>query len=377
MHHTTHYVDGRLMNEYCFTREGFEDPYSILYLFYPPTGETKREIYADADWGTPQARSSQVLDRKHFRSSNLSPKGNFISGRTLLAFNDDLAYGLCHPQKMEEAFFANNDADELFFLSEGAMEVQSLFGKLSLTVGDYLIMPRSCPYRFTFEAPPRLICVEAKNSISIPKEYINGQGQIKMDAPYSERSFRNPEWDAKLFAMEGGVAIVRKRKGIFTRTDYANNYFKMAGWDGCVYPYSINLKDIQPKTGRVHLPPISHMTFSGGGFAVMSFLPRILDFDEKAVPCPFYHSSVDCDELLFYHSGDFTSRKTVEQGSISYHPSGIPHGPHPGAYEKSIGLKQTSEQAVMVDTFAPLNLTPEGEALEDPDYPESWQEINP
>jgi homogentisate 1,2-dioxygenase len=278
---------------------------------------------------------------------------------------------------MEEVFFANNDADELFFLSEGAVEVQSLFGKLSLAVGDYLIMPRSCPYRFTFEETPRLICVEAKNNISIPKEYINGRGQIKMDAPYSERSFRNPEWDAELFEMEDGVSIVRKRKGIFTRTDYANNYFKMAGWDGSVYPYSINLKDIQPKTGRVHLPPTSHTTFSGGGFAVMSFLPRILDFDEKAVPCPFYHSSVDCDELLFYHSGEFTSRKTVERGSISYHPSGIPHGPHPGAYENSIGQKQTSEQAVMVDTFAPLHLTAEGEALEDADYPESWQEEIP
>ncbi len=376
MHHTVHYVDGVLMNEYCFTREGFEDPYSILYLFYPPTSETKREIYGDADWGTPQARLSQVLERKHFRSGNLSPKGNFISGRTLLAFNDDLAYGLCHPQKTEETFFANNDADELFFLSEGAVEVQSLFGKLSLTVGDYLIMPRSCPYRFSFEAPPRLICVEAKNNISIPKEYINSLGQIKMDAPYSERSFRGPEWDAKLFEMEGEVSIVRKREGVFTRTDYPNNYFKMVGWDGSVYPYAINLKDIQPKTGRVHLPPTSHMTFSGGGFAVMSFLPRILDFDEKAVPCPFYHSSVDCDELLFYHSGDFTSRKTVAKGSISFHPSGIPHGPHPGAYENSIGQKQTSEQAVMVDTFAPLHLTLEGEALEDPDYPESWQEKN-
>lgn len=148
----------------------------------------------------------------------------------------------------------------------------------------------------------------------------------------------------------------------------------MTGWDGYVYPYAINLKNIQPKTGRVHLPPVSHLTFAGGGLAVMSFLPRVLDFDEHAVPCPFYHSSVDCDEILFYHSGDFTSRKTIERGSISYHPSGIPHGPHPGAYKNSIGVKQTNEQAVMVDTFTPLFLTKQSVGLEDPDYPTSWQE---
>ena len=172
----------------------------------------------------------------------------------------------------------------------------------------------------------------------------------------------------------GVSTIIRKRQGKFTKTTYAQNYFKMSGWDGYVYPYAINLKDLQPKTGRVHLPPSSHLTFSGGGFAVMSFLPRLLDFDEKAIPCPFYHSSVDCDELLFYVSGDFTSRKNVEHGSISYHPSGIPHGPHPGAYKNSIGLKQTQEQAVMVDTYDPLHLTEDSEALEDPNYPTSWRE---
>jgi len=374
MHHTAHYVDGRLLNEYCFTREGFEKPYSILYLFHPPTSEAKREVYTDADWGVPKKRDSQVLQRRHFRSGMVSPRGHFISGRTLLAFNDDLTFGLCHPKELDEAFFANNDADELFFMAEGDLEVQSLFGKLTLVSGDYLIIPRSCPYRFNFKTPPRLLYVEAKNDISIPTSYVNDGGQFTMDAPYSERSFQVPAWDADLFEKDGSVSIVCKRQGAFTRTLYPQNFFKMAGWDGYVFPYSINLKNIQPKTGRVHLPPVSHMTFSGEGFAVMSFLPRVLDFDEKAVPCPFYHSSVDCDELLFYHSGDFTSRKTIEKGSISFHPSGIPHGPHPGAYQASIGLKQTNEQAVMVDTFSPLHLTPEGEALEDPDYPESWQE---
>ncbi len=276
--------------------------------------------------------------------------------------------------EFEPAFFANNDADEMFFLAQGEVEIQSLFGKLKLVTGDYLILPRSCPYRFNFTSPPKLIYVEAKHNLSIPKEFINAHGQLKMDAPYSERSFKCPEWDAELMEGDGPVSIVRKRQGMFTHTLYAKNYFKMTGWDGYVFPYAINLQNIQPKTGRVHLPPVSHLTFAGGGFAVMSFLPRVLDFDEHAVPCPFYHSSVDCDELLFYHSGDFTSRKTIERGSISYHPSGIPHGPHPGAYQNSLGVKQTNEQAVMVDTFTPLFLTRQSAGLEDPDYPSSWQE---
>ncbi len=363
MHHTAHYQDDRLLNEYCFTREGFEEPYSILYLVHPPTDESEQEVYREAAWGILQKRELEVLQRRHFRTGGMNPQGHFISGRTLLAFNDDLTYGLCHPQKKEPAFFANNDADELFFLAEGTVRFQSLFGKMTLTVGDYLIIPRSCPYRFSFDAPPRLLYVEAKNNISIPEVYVHKEGQLKMDAPYSERSFQVPEWDASLFESNEPVTIIRKRQGIFTCTRYPENFFQMAGWDGYVYPYALNLKDIQPKTGRVHLPPTSHMTFMGQGFAVMSFLPRVLDFDEKAVPCPFYHSSVDCDELLFYHSGDFTSRKTIEPGSISFHPSGIPHGPHPGAYQNSIGLKRTNEQAVMVDTFSPLYLTANSEDL--------------
>ncbi len=374
MHHTAHYVDGRLMNEYCFTREGFDDPYSILYLHHPPTNETENENYTEADWGFPEKRDEPLLQRRHFRSSLVRPKSHFITGRTLLAFNDDLTFGWCHPSREEPAFFANNDADELFFLAQGEIELQTLFGKIKLVPGDYLILPRSCPYRFNFSKPPLLIYVEAKRDMGIPPSYLNDRGQFKIDAPYSARSFKTPEWDAPLFESEEPVSIIRKRQGAFTRTHYSENYFKMAGWDGHVFPYAINLKNIQPKTGRVHLPPTSHTTFSGGGVAIMSFLPRVLDFDDNAVPCPFYHSSVNCDELLFYHSGDFTSRKTIEPGSISFHPSGIPHGPHPGAYKNSIGLKETNEQAVMVDTFAPLFLTRQSEEWEDPDYPKSWQE---
>ncbi|MBI4383630.1 MAG: homogentisate 1,2-dioxygenase [Nitrospinae bacterium] len=375
--HIAHYVGGQLLNEYCFTREGFDQPFSTLYLFNPPTGETSAEIYSEACGSKPAKRDNLPLRRRHFKSGLLLPSGDFITGRKILTFNEDLNYGLCHPLKSGEAFFANNDADELFFLFKGAMEMQSLFGKLSLTAGDYLIVPRSCPYRFNFASPPQLLFVEARNGLQVPPAFLNGAGQFKMDAPYSERSFKTPEWDGPLFEKESPTAIVRKRQGSFTKTLYKNNYFRMSGWDGNVYPCALNLKDILPKTGRTHLPPSSHLTFIGKGFAVMSFLPRLLDYDKEAVPCPFYHSSVNCDELLFYVSGQFTSRKTVGQGSISFHPSGIPHGPHPGAYKGSIGLKETREEAVMVDTFAPLTLTEESAVLEDPDYPNSWKEEVP
>ncbi|MFQ5481733.1 MAG: homogentisate 1,2-dioxygenase [Nitrospinaceae bacterium] len=376
LHHVAHYSSGRLLHEYCFTRQGFEDPYSILYLHHPPTDEVSREPFTDAAWAQPRARENEALLRRHFQTTKLAPHGTFITGRTLLAVNGHLHFGFCHPVKVEPVFFANNDGDELFFLQAGRVRLQSLFGFMELAPGDYLVIPRSCPYRFQFEDPPRFLYLEARGGMGIPEQFTNASGQFNMDAPYSERSFQTPEWDADLF--EGGepTRIVNKREETFTLTTYPGNHFRMEGWDGFVYPYALNLSRIQPKTGRVHLPPTSHLTFTGQGFAVMSFLPRVLDFDDNAVPCPFYHSSVDCEELLFYVSGDFTSRQGVEPGSISFHPSGIPHGPHPGAYQKSIGLKKTLEQAVMVDTFHPLGLTKDSAAIEDSHYPESWMEAS-
>ncbi len=374
MHHIAHYSsDNQLLNEYCFTRQGFEDCYSILYFHNPPTQEAEADIYIDAAWSRANKRENSILQRRHFQSHRFVSGGGYIFGRKILAFNEKLSYGLCHPEIEERSFFSNNDADELFFLQEGEIELQSLFGKLSLVVGDYFIVPRSCPYRFNFSKKPKLIFVEANKGMGIPLEFMNSKGQFTMDAPYCERSFKTPEWDSELFEPDNPTTIIRKRENQYTRTFYSKNYFKMSGWDGFVYPFAINLKDIQPKTGRVHLPPSSHLTFSGEGFAVMSFLPRVLDFDDQAVPCPFYHSSVNCDELLLYVSGAFTSRKGIDKGSISFHPSGIPHGPHPGAYQESLGKNKTDEQAVMVDTFDPLFLTVEGEYLEDSDYPNSWR----
>ncbi len=374
LRHTAQRANGRLLNEYCFTREGFADCFSILYLHHPPTNEYANEACPAPQWAKAAARQEDGLLRRHFKSDLYAAEANFIDGRKILAFNDKIAYGLCHPKIQEDSFFANNDGDELFFLFEGALTIESLFGNIELVAGDYLWLPKSCPYRFRFEGRPRLLYVEARHGLEIPPEYRNAQGQLTMEAPYSERGFKIPQWNAALFESDDAAAIVRKRQGRFTRTRYPDNYFKLAGWDGHVYPVALNLDRIQPKTGRVHLPPSSHMTFSGPGFAVMSFLPRPLDFDANAVPCPFYHSSVDCDELLFYVSGDFTSRRTIGRGSISYHPSGIPHGPHPGAYENAIGRKETEEQAVMVDTFDPLTLTEDSKALEDAAYPESWKE---
>ncbi len=374
--HSIFYNGHSLLNEYCFTREGFEDPYSILYLIHPPTNETNVHEYEAPSWSNPVARTENLLRRRHFCGMEVKSAKNFLDARFALAFNEDLVYGICSPSLDTDLFFANNDGDELFFVIDGKIQFQSLFGKLSLESGDYLLVPKSCPYRLQFQGSPRLLYVEAKSGMGLPQEFRNAGGQFKMDAPYNERSFKTPEWDSHLFKSSDPVSIVRKRAGAFTKTDYQTNYFKMMGWDGYVYPFAINLNDIQPKTGRFHLPPSSHLTFAGTGFSIMSFLPRILDFDKQAVPCPFYHSSVDCDELLLYVSGDFTSRKGIGQGSISFHPSGIPHGPHPGAYQNSIGKKETQEKAVMVDTYCPLKLTEESRTVEDLSYSDSWKEIS-
>ena len=272
MHHTAHYSsDSSLLNEYCFTREGFEDCYSILYLHNPPTQEEGVGPFNDASWSSFCKRESPTLQRRHFQTSRFDPGKGFLAGRLLLAFNEYLNYGLCHPQVTDSFFFANNDGDELFFLLEGEVELQSLFGKISLVSGDYLIIPRSCPYRFNFHGSPRLLFVEAKEGVGIPPEYINSKGQFTMDAPYSERSFKVPEWDSELFESDDPVKIVRKRQNKFTTTSYSKNYFKLSGWDGFVYPIAINLDNIQPKTGRVHLPPFIAFDFLGGRFRCYEF----------------------------------------------------------------------------------------------------------
>jgi homogentisate 1,2-dioxygenase len=297
----------------------------------------------------------------------------------------------------DDVYFANGDGDELWFLREGQARVESPCGWLKVAAGDYVWIPKAMTHRWHLDSPLRALCFEAHGGVGIPARFRNAVGQLRPDAPYSHRDFVRPsgplafEGSARLpssspgpvpheassFTQESGAGpreLLVKKNGAFTRYELLTPPMDVVGWDGFVYPFAFPIQRFQPKTGSVHLPPTVHATFEGRGFLVCSFVPRVVDFHPHAIPCPYPHSSVDCDEIIFYLSGNFTSRRGVGPGAISLHPSGIAHGPHPGAYEASIGAVRTDELAVMCDTFEPLLPTAPAANIEDPRYHETWVE---
>ncbi|MGV8041295.1 MAG: flavin reductase [Thermoanaerobaculaceae bacterium] len=280
---------------------------------------------------------------------------------------------LGRPDRDDATLVANADGDELTFVHEGAGRVESPLGVLDFEPGDYVFVPRSLLHRWRLDRPAYLLTIEARSWVDLPRQFRNPVGQLTMDAPYSHRDFREPRWP------EGGPATLGAprealvyRQGRLSRFEHAHDPFDVVGWDGQVWPYAFPIRAFQPKTGLVHLPPTIHITFAGQGFVVCSFVPRVVDFHPEAIPCPYPHSSVDCDEIIFYAAGNFTSRRGIEPGSVTLHPVGVPHGPHPGRYEASIGTTRTSELAVMVDTFSPLGVTAHARAVEDGGYNRSW-----
>ena len=364
--------EGGLYREHCLTREGFGGGYTISYHHGQPTGDVALEAVSLPRLFSTAARGDQVLARRHLRTLDVPPGPDLASARTLLLHNADCGLSVAQPEGSGSDFFINGDADELFFLFRGAGVLESLYGPLPVRANDYVWVPCGMPYRFRFDAgETRLLIIEGTPEIGIPAHYRNVIGQLTMEAPYSHRDFRRPttlpESDG-----DGPWRVLIKRSGQVTAATWGHFPLDAVGWDGTVYPVAFNILDFQPKVGLVHLPPPVHTTFSAAGFVVCSFVPRPLDFHPEAVPCPFAHSSVHADEVLFYVSGNFTSRRGIEAGSISLHPAGLPHGPHPGAYEGSIGHHHTDELAVMLDTFRPLQLTTHASAVEDPNYPTSW-----
>jgi homogentisate 1,2-dioxygenase len=299
----------------------------------------------------------------------------------VLLSNSDVAIGVCRPTEKAARYFSNADGDELYFVQSGTGRIESMFGPLPYRPGDYLLIPRGTVYRVVPDATQGggegalWLLIEGRTHIEIPQNFRNPAGQLRMDAPYSHRDFRRP---AELPAPsgpefhDGRYPIIVKRGGSYHEIVRDADPMGVVGWDGTVYPIALSIHDYQPKVGRVHLPPTVFTTFVGGGFVVCSFVPRLTDFDESAIPCPYPHSSVDCDEVIFYVSGNFTSRRGIGPASISHHPAGIPHGPQPGAYEGSIGKTRTDELAVMIDTFQPLGLTADARTIEDPNYHDSW-----
>lgn len=371
--HTIFEVDGNMVAEHVFTRDGFSDLYSILYQKRAPTHESRAGIFEHTNRFFP-ARPTEPnpnLLRRHIKTPDMPTGGTLLESRATLFCNADCAVGMAKPSKTSDVFFCNADADELYFVVEGAGTLQSMFGELDYRAGDYVYVPKGVPYRFVHSGAQNFFVVEGAKNFGIPKEFRHAQGQLKLDAPYTHRDFRSPDRLLQLRDDENFPIIV-KRGHVLTRHEYTEWPYKVIGWDGWVYPFAFNIEAYQPKTSSIHLPPSIHTVFAAQGFVMMNFVPRMVDYHKKAIPCPYPHSSVDCDELLFYVKGNFTSRKSIAQYSISFHPGGIPHGPHPEKYEASVGARETDELAVMVDTFAPLCLSEAAAHYEDTSYHMTW-----
>jgi homogentisate 1,2-dioxygenase len=357
--------DGRLQPEELMGNEGFTGPSSLLYHLHQPTQVKSARLFKDLEWrGEPEP----VLRHRHFRTAQLSTGPSMVLDRVPLLFNTEVALSIVQPRQPDDFFYRNAQGDELVFVSDGAGVLESIVGELSFGAGDYLVVPRGILHRYRFEPPPvRCLVIESAGYIRTPRRYRNEFGQLLEHSPYSERDIRQPE---KLATRDekGEFRVLVKKNNRLIEMILAWHPFDVVGWDG------FNIRDFEPRVGRLHLPPPVHQTFEGDGFVVCSFCPRPYDFDPEAVPVPYNHSNVMSDEVLYYASSEFMSRKGIEQGSITLHPDGLPHGPHPGRTEQSIGQKRTDELAVMMDTFRPLRVSTAALAVEDEDYHRSWLE---
>lgn len=364
--------DGSLYSEQLFSTEGFSSHYSLLYHCHPPTEITRvDEPYSVA----PHIAEEKMLKHRSFQGFEIQPAPDFLASRKPVLVNSDCQIVLAAPEhSMLDYFYKNADADELIFVHEGTGILHTQYGQLPFGYGDYLVIPRGTIYQIAFAGTQnRLFIVESFSPIRFPKRYLSQYGQLMEHAPFCERDIRQPQ-NLETFDEAGDFLIRIRKKGMMYPIHYAHHPFDVIGWDGCEYPFAFSIHDFEPITGRVHQPPPVHQTFEGTNFVVCSFCPRLFDYHPQSIPAPYNHSNIDSDELLYYVDGDFMSRKHVTRGMITLHPGGIPHGPHPGAVEKSIGAKETKELAVMVDTFHPLQITQEALAIEDTKYVMSWAE---
>jgi homogentisate 1,2-dioxygenase len=321
-------------------------------------------------------RTAAPLDgllKRHFLSQNLAPTTKSpLDARLPMLFNADVTLSVLKPGADDAAYFTNADGDDLFYIHEGGGTLRTLLGDLDFGPGDYVFVPRGILHRFVLKPNTAQwwLTIESRGGMHVPKQWRNGVGQLRMDAPYCHRDFKKPTFRGPLD--EGLREQVVKRQDVFHGFSTSESPLDVVGWDGTVYPWVFNILDFQPRVGLTHLPPTWHGTFAARGALICSFVPRPVDFHPEAVPCPYPHSSIDVDEFLFYCKGNFTSRRGVSPGSMSFHPAGIPHGPHPGAYEASIGHKETTELAVMLDCVLPLQVTAAAIGLEDPKYQASF-----
>ncbi|WP_126425654.1 homogentisate 1,2-dioxygenase [Brevibacillus marinus] len=368
--HVTFYKpSGELFREQVMGTKGFSGIQSILYHHNPPTQVREAKRYAQLDL---QFVPSEVLKHRHFLTFDLPAGGDPISGRKYLLGNQDVLIGVCVPTERMDYFYRNADGYELLFVHEGEGELQTIYGTIPYRKGDYLVIPVGTTYRIeATSGTSRFLVLESQNDIVTPKRYRNEHGQLLEHAPFCERDIRPPE--RLVTHDEAGDFEVRvKQQNTLYSYRFDFHPFDVVGWDGYLFPYALSIYDFEPITGRIHQPPPVHQTFDGQQFVVCSFVPRLYDYHPQAIPAPYYHSNIESDEVLYYVEGNFMSRKGIREGSITLHPMGIPHGPHPGKIEESIGKKETKELAVMVDTFRPLQVTRQAMAVEDPDYMYSW-----
>ena len=363
---------GGLYYEQLFGTEGFHGMSSLLYHVHRPT--MIRQINQPVDV-SPKAAVDRNITPMMLKGWEVQPVDDFLASRVHVMFNHDLNITLSAPKKsMTDYFYKNADADEVIFVHKGSGTLKTFLGNIPFAYGDYLVIPRGRIYQIQFDTQDnRLFIVESFSPIVTPKRYRNEFGQLLEHSPFCERDLRKPT-QLETFDQKGDFVIKIRKQNVLHELVYASHPFDVIGWDGYNYPYAFSIHDFEPITGRVHQPPPVHQTFEAHNFVICSFCPRLYDYHPKSIPAPYNHSNIDSDEVLYYVDGDFMSRNHVDKGYISLHPGGIPHGPHPGAYERSIGQKETGELAVMVDTFKPLMLTQTALDLSDATYKTSWLE---
>jgi homogentisate 1,2-dioxygenase len=364
--------DGTLYSEQLFSTEGFSNDYSLMYHCHPPTQIIRTEAQYSV---APEIAEEKMLQHRCLEGFHIEPIDDYLASRIPVLVNSDCHIVLAAPKvSMLDYFYKNADADEMIFVHEGSGILHTMYGDISFSYGNYLVIPRGTIYQISFATElNRLFIVESFSPIRYPRQYMSKYGQLMEHSPFCERDIRPPS-ELKTYDQTGDFLIRTKKKGMMYGLHYAHHPFDIVGWDGCCYPYAFSIHDFEPITGRVHQPPPVHQTFEAHNFVVCSFVPRLYDYHPDAIPAPYNHSNIDSDEVLYYVAGDFMSRKNVTRGMITLHPAGIPHGPHPGAVEKSIGKKETGELAVMVDTFHPLMLTKQALLIENKDYIMSWAE---
>lgn len=365
--------DGGLYAEQLFSTEGFSSNYTLLYHVHPPTQIIRSEEPVDV---SPKAASDNILKHRCYQGFNVKPEECFIKAKKTVLFNNDVHISLAAPLNGLEGnvFYKNADCDEVIFVHEGTGVLKTQYGKIPFEYGDYLVIPRGTIYQISFDTENnRLFIVDSFSPITFPKRYLSRYGQLLEHAPFCERDIKKPQ-DLEPFDEKGEFEIKMKKNGMMYSIWYGTHPFDVIGWDGCEYPYAISIHDFEPITGRVHQPPPVHQHFDAHNFVICSFVPRLFDYHPQAIPAPYNHSNIDSDEVLYYVDGEFMSRKHVDRGMITLHPSGIPHGPHPGTVEKSIGQKETPELAVMVDTFRPLYMTELAKQIEMDGYDKSWMD---